>query len=105
MIDVEPRIRGTVRKLERVGLTVRAVIPRDLARQYGLDKAEFVEVLSASGGVLLRPFQPGCVLCGGPSEDGVDFRDRRVCRRCVEELLRHVRIPVAASEAEGGFRG
>ena len=73
---------GIIRRLDELG---RVVIPVELRRALDLNTKDSVEIIADGDSLILRKYQPNCLLCG--SNTGLaEFRGRRICRRCLDEL-------------------
>ncbi|MDD2954937.1 MAG: AbrB/MazE/SpoVT family DNA-binding domain-containing protein [Oscillospiraceae bacterium] len=75
---------GMIRTIDKLG---RVVIPSEYRKFLNINPDEEVEVILTSDGVLLRKFEPYCVLCGKKtalSEIGTSH----LCRDCIEVAKR-----------------
>lgn len=72
-----------VRNMDELG---RVVIPMELRRTMELDPGTPLEIFVESGSILLRKYNPGCILCGGT--DNLAYIDGKtpVCRKCAEKI-------------------
>jgi len=73
---------GSVRHIDNLG---RIVLPIDVRRRLDLDTDDSVEIFTEKDRIILRKYEPGCIFCGD-AEDVVLFRDKRVCRGCLEMI-------------------
>ena len=73
---------GDVKTIDELG---RIVIPGALRRKAGLEPRSKVEIYAERDRIVLRKYEPGCVFCGS-SGDTVEWRDKLVCRDCLESL-------------------
>ena len=73
---------GIVRKVDALG---RFVIPVELCRTMGISDKTPLEVYVEDDKIILRKYQPGCVICG-TSDNLVAFGGVHVCRKCAKEL-------------------
>ena len=73
---------GIVRNVDMLG---RVVIPSELRRIYGIDTDTAMEFYSDEDGIVLRKYQPGCVLCG-EANDNIVVSGLRFCRRCAGKI-------------------
>lgn len=73
---------GIVRKVDELG---RIVLPIETRRRLGLNPKDGVEIFVEKDRVILKKYEPCCIFCGD-AEDVVYYRDKRICRACLEEL-------------------
>lgn len=69
---------GIVRRLDALN---RVVIPKEIARIYGLE-GESVEIYVDEDKIILKKYNPACVFCG-EAADIRHFKGKNVCRECV----------------------
>ncbi|MBE7018628.1 MAG: AbrB/MazE/SpoVT family DNA-binding domain-containing protein [Ruminococcaceae bacterium] len=66
----------------------RIVLPKAIRKQFGLAECDdYVEIFTEENSILLKKYERSCVICG-KSEGLVQIRDKKICRECVEEILR-----------------
>ena len=73
---------GIVRRVDELG---RIVLPIELRRALEIEERDPVEIALEGDCILLRKHRPTCVFCGA-EEELLDYRGKRVCRRCIDEL-------------------
>ena len=74
---------GIVRKFDENG---RFVLPREVRRMLELDMpGDAVEVYLDGESVILKKYNPACVFCG-EAADLVAYKDKRICRKCIQKL-------------------
>jgi transcriptional pleiotropic regulator of transition state genes len=73
---------GIVRQMDSLG---RIVLPIELRRTLGIARKDPLEIYVTEEGIVLKKVQPACIFCGS-AEDVVAFRDKLVCKSCLEEL-------------------
>ena len=73
---------GIVRQMDSLG---RIVLPIELRRTLGIARKDQLEIYVEEDGIVLKKYQPSCVFCGS-GEDVVPYRDRLICKSCLEEL-------------------
>lgn len=74
---------GIVRKFDENG---RFVIPIEVRRMLDLDNpGDAMEVFLDGESIVLKKYSPSCVFCGNAG-DVVVYRDKRVCRECLQKL-------------------
>ena len=73
---------GIVRQMDSLG---RIVLPIELRRTLGIAQKDSLEIYVNGEEIVLKKVQPVCVFCGS-SEDVVPYRDKLVCKSCLEEL-------------------
>lgn len=70
---------GITRPVDAMG---RIVIPKELRERYSIGTNDLVEVFTVKGGIFLKKYTPGCLLCG--SFEGIEvFRGRQFCKNCI----------------------
>ena len=73
---------GIVRRIDELG---RIVLPIEVRRRLELDAKDGVEIFVEKDRVILKKYEPSCIFCGD-AEDVLFFKDKRICRKCLEEL-------------------
>lgn len=73
---------GVVRQLDTLG---RIVIPIELRRTMGIATKDSIEIFVEGDQIILKKYQPCCIFCGDAS-DVVTYRDKLVCKHCLEEI-------------------
>lgn len=73
---------GIVRKVDELG---RIVLPIEVRRRLELEAKDGVEIFVEKDRVILKKYAPCCIFCGD-AEDIVYFKDKRICRKCLEDL-------------------
>lgn len=73
---------GVVRQLDTLG---RIVIPIELRRTMGIATKDSIEIFVEGDQIILKKYQPCCIFCGNAS-DVVNYRDKLVCKHCLEEI-------------------
>lgn len=73
---------GIIRKVDELG---RIVLPIELRRSLDIDVKDPIEIYTDGDKIILKKYTQTCSFCG-KSKDVVSFRDRLVCRKCIEEL-------------------
>ena len=74
-------------KIVANGLTklIRIVIPIELRRTMGIATKDSIEIFVEGDQIILKKYQPCCIFCGDAS-DVVTYRDKLVCKHCLEEI-------------------
>ena len=73
---------GIVRNVDELG---RIVIPKEMRKKMEIHSGDPVEIYVEDDKIILTKYVPHCILCG--SDEGiVEFRDKRLCRECIEQL-------------------
>lgn len=76
------RSTGIVRKVDELG---RIVIPKELRKNFTIDKKDPVEVFVEGDKIILRKYNSRCILCG--SEQNIkEVLNTEICNKCVEEI-------------------
>jgi len=73
---------GIIRKVDAAG---RIALPAEMRRALDIKGGDTVEIFSEGAALVLRKYQPTCIFCGGAGDIHI-FRERRICRRCLEQL-------------------
>lgn len=73
---------GMVRPIDALG---RIVLPMELRERFDLKAKDPMEIFVDGDRIVLRKYQPSCVFCG-ENEDVTYYRDKLVCKKCVEAL-------------------
>ena len=73
---------GIIRRVDELG---RIVLPIELRRSLGISEKDPMEISVEDGSIILRKHQDACLFCGS-ARDQVEFRDKTVCRDCVNRL-------------------
>lgn len=69
---------GITRPLDGLG---RIVIPKELRIQYDLNEKDLVEIYTTEEGILIKKYEPACVICSGYDTLRV-VNGKRVCIHC-----------------------
>ena len=75
---------GIVRKVDELG---RIVLPIETRRRLELETGDGVEIFVEKDRVILKKYEPSCLFCGD-ADDVIVYKDKRICRNCLEELKR-----------------
>ena len=76
------RSLGIVRKIDELG---RIVLPIETRKRLDISAGDGVEIFVERDGVILKKYEPACIFCG-EVDDVVNYSDKKICRRCLEEL-------------------
>jgi transcriptional pleiotropic regulator of transition state genes len=74
---------GIVRRVDELG---RVVIPIELRRTYKIDIGDPLEIYVDSDKILLKKFVPTCMFCGAANDTLITFREKVICKSCVQEM-------------------
>ena len=74
---------GVVRKVDALG---RIVLPKDLRDRMDLNGGTKYELSIDGECIVIDKYIPKCTICEEKSEDITYFKDRPVCKKCIEEL-------------------
>lgn len=75
---------GILRKVDNLG---RIVIPMGLRRTLNLAEKDCLEIFTDGGQIVLRKYEPGCLLCG-ELKGVVNYKGKNICKKCFEEMKR-----------------
>ena len=73
---------GIVRKVDELG---RIVLPIETRKRLDLGPKHPVEIFVEKDRVVLKKYEPCCIFCGD-ADDVIMYKDKRICRSCLEEL-------------------
>lgn len=73
---------GMVRQVDVLG---RIVLPMELRNTLHISPRDPMEIYVEGDAIILRKYEPACLFCGNAT-DLVDFKDRKICRECIEEM-------------------
>ena len=73
---------GIVRKVDELG---RIVIPIELRRNLDIDERDSLEIYVEDDQGILKKYSPSCT-CGANVSDTVRFKDKIICKKCLEDL-------------------
>ncbi len=73
---------GIVRQIDSLG---RIVIPKELRHTLDIDKGDSLELFIEDGTIILRKYQPACIICG-TAKNVTTFKGKNFCPDCVREL-------------------
>ena len=73
---------GIVRKVDELG---RIVLPIELRRTLGIEEKDRIEIFVDGDSVILRKYQPGCLLCGN-ANDLILYKGKTICQECVRSM-------------------
>lgn len=74
---------GIVRKVDELG---RIVLPIELRRVMNIQLKDSLEIMTEDDKIILKKYEPCCVFCSS-KEDITTFKGKRICKKCMEELL------------------
>jgi transcriptional pleiotropic regulator of transition state genes len=75
---------GIVRPLDPLG---RITIPIELRRTLDISDKDSLEVFVEGEQIILRKYQPGCILCG-EAEKLTWYKGKYFCKTCVDEFMK-----------------
>lgn len=76
------RSTGIFRRIDSLG---RFVLPKELRKSLDINQNDYLQIFLEGDAIVLKKSQMNCVLCGN-SDELSDYRDKKVCRACLEEL-------------------
>lgn len=77
---------GIVRCIDELG---RVVVPKEIRTQLGIANTDPVEIYMEDEKIIITKYRSVCHFCG-ESEGLIDFKDKKVCQRCISELTRTI---------------
>ena len=75
---------GIVRKVDELG---RIVLPIELRRTLDIAERDELEIYLDDDKVILKKYEPSCIFCG-EADDIIIFKNKRICRHCLEEMTK-----------------
>ncbi|MCR8979506.1 AbrB/MazE/SpoVT family DNA-binding domain-containing protein [Brevibacillus laterosporus] len=72
--------KGVVRKIDDLG---RIVIPKEIRDSNGLPSGTPMEMFVDEDRIVLRKYEPGCVLCGSVQDLEMHKSGKLVCKSCL----------------------
>ena len=76
---------GIVRKIDHLG---RIVLPKEVRDLFDIKPHDGVEIYVNDSSIILKEYHPCCVLCG-EAEELYYFREKIICKRCIEEAAKY----------------
>lgn len=73
---------GITRKIDDLG---RIVLPKELRKTLGIEPGTPIEIYTEEETIVLKKYENRCILCGS-TEDVIDFKNKKACKKCIEEL-------------------
>lgn len=73
---------GIIRKVDELG---RLVLPIEMRRILDIAEKDAVEIYVEGESIILRKFQPFCVLCGS-TDKLISYQGKRICAECVKNM-------------------
>ena len=73
---------GIFRRVDGLG---RFVLPKELRKSLNIKQNDYLQIFLEGDTIILRKNQSICSLCG-KSEELTEFHDKKICRKCIEEL-------------------
>lgn len=77
---------GIVRKLDELG---RVVLPIELRRTLLIGDRDPLEIHVEGEMIILAKYNPQCTICGS-SAKVVSFREKLICRECIEDIKTNI---------------
>lgn len=81
---------GVVRKIDELG---RIVLPSELRRVFSIREGDELEISVNGEQIILQKRADLCLFCGAESP-GIEYRDRRICENCANELGQRSNVSV-----------
>ena len=75
---------GMTRPIDEVG---RIVLPKEIRQKMDLKTKDELEISVEDDKIILRKFQPSCVLCGR-GEDLIVFNENKICKGCIANIAK-----------------
>ena len=81
-MDIKMKSLGIVRKIDELG---RIVLPIETRKRLDLAPGDGIEIFVERDRVILKKYEPACIFCG-EVDNVVNYNDKKICRKCLEEL-------------------
>jgi transcriptional pleiotropic regulator of transition state genes len=75
---------GIVRQTDKMG---RAALPNGIRKKLGIMIGDSLEIFTDENKIILRKYEPGCVLCGNLSDLLIHPSGKKICRDCLNHEL------------------
>ncbi len=76
------RSTGIFRRMDALG---RIVLPKELRKSLGIEVNDYLQIFLDEDQIVLRKSHLSCMACG-ETENLTDFHNKKICRKCMEEL-------------------
>lgn len=73
---------GVVRKIDELG---RIVLPIEIRRTLDIDVKDPMEIFIDEDTIILRKYESSCIFCGN-ARDNVIYKNKYICKACIEEM-------------------
>ena len=73
---------GIIRRIDELG---RIVIPKEIRKKLEIEIKDPMEIYVDGHSITLKKVEDNCVFCGR-SKDLINFKDKMVCKNCLESL-------------------
>jgi transcriptional pleiotropic regulator of transition state genes len=78
------RATGIVRKIDELG---RVVIPKEVRNTFDIKDGDPLEIfVNEVGEVILRKYQPGCIICGNVDNTTKTIHGKNICSDCEKTI-------------------
>jgi len=74
---------GIVRNIDELG---RLVIPKEIRKKLGINETDPVEIYNEGDKIIISKYNSICHFCGASAEI-VDYKEKKICKSCINELL------------------
>jgi len=76
------RSTGIVRKVDELG---RIALPVELRKNLDIDMRGPIEIYADDNSIMLKKYDPSCVLCGG-MEELTGYMGKNICKKCIQSF-------------------
>ena len=73
---------GIIREIDELG---RIVVPKSLRKKMNINCGDPLEIYVNDGCIILKKSPCSCHFCSS-KEELVDFKDKKICKSCLEEI-------------------
>ena len=75
---------GIIRNIDEVG---RIVIPKEMRTNMNMSSSDPIEIYVEGDKIILTKYVDSCIFCGS-KDDLFEFKGKKACQTCIEELKR-----------------
>lgn len=73
---------GAVKRIDNLN---RILLPKELRKIMPIKTGDQFEIFVEDNSIILKKYEPTCMFCNS-TDDIIEFKDKGICRRCLEEL-------------------
>lgn len=77
------RTTGIVREVDNLG---RIVLPIEMRKTMNIAPKDPIEIYVEEGNIIFKKYESGCHFCGDMKKENTYYKEKLVCKTCVEKL-------------------